>query len=80
MNTEQLPGNYFSVHPDTVHVDNWNVDEDNIFHKHPEYGEVSAFPEEGYAELEWGVEQGKCSLCKVAVPGHIVFLNRLYNL
>ena len=37
-------GASFPVCDDTIHVDNWTVNEEFIFHKHPEFGIVPTFP------------------------------------
>ena len=76
------PGNSFTVEEDTVHVDNWAVNEEFILHKHPEFGRVTDLithmPDK--AELEFSIRDGKCDLCHTQVPGEIEFLHKMYQL
>ena len=74
-------GASFGVCDDTIHVDNWAVSEEFLFHKHPEFGKVPDFMslDEG-TELEFSVKDGKCDLCHTVAPGEIQFLHNMYQL
>jgi hypothetical protein len=72
-------GASFLVCDDTVHVENWAVNEEFIFHKHPEFGRVTDFMGET-GEVEYSVNKGKCDLCATEIPGEIQFLHKMYQL
>ena len=71
-------GASFGVHDDTIHVENWAVNEENLFHKHPEFGLVTSI--DGIAELEFSVKNGACDLCGTEIPGELQFLHDMYQL
>jgi hypothetical protein len=72
-------GASFGVCDDTIHLDNWAVNEEFIFHKHPEFGVVQDFMGER-AEQEYSVSKGKCDLCATEIPGEVEFLHKMYQL
>ena len=71
-------GASYGVIEDTIHVDNWAVNEKTIFHKHPEFGVVDHI--DGPAELEFTVKDGKCDMCGTEIPGEVLFLHKMYQL
>ena len=75
-------GSSYGIHEDTVYVDNWAVNEEFLFHKHPEFGEVFdvLMPGISTAELEFTTRDGKCDLCHTQVPGELEFLHKMYQL
>lgn len=72
-------GASFGVCDDTIHLDNWAVNEEFIFHKHPEFGIVEDFMGTS-AEIEFSVNRGKCDLCATEIPGEVQFLHNMYKI
>ena len=75
-------GGYYSVDVEnSIYVDNWNVNEENLFHRHPEFGPQYGYPEPAdMAELEWDVNGGQCTMCGVKIPDTVWFIHKMYQL
>ena len=73
-------GSYFFVEDDTIHIDNWNVNEDCLYHKHTEFGAQCSIVDDTSGEIEWSVYNRACTLCGEEIPDNIWLIHRMYQL
>ena len=73
-------GSSFVAEEGAVYVDNWNVAEETLYHKHPEFGthdDVLGKP----TVVEWSVDEtNTCTLCGATVPDNIWMIHKLHQL
>jgi len=72
-------GDGFIIVPErTIFVNDWNVSDYHIHHRHPEITGATG-PKGEPGELEWTTSKGACSLCGAQIPKAIWLLNKFYR-
>jgi hypothetical protein len=63
----------------TIHVGRWRVNDDYITHKHPEFGRIEDWWQDGYVQAELG-DDDTCGLCGDQVSGEIKMIHDFYRM
>jgi hypothetical protein len=64
----------------SVHVDRWRINADYITHKHPEFGRIEDWWEDGYVQVELQSDNNTCGLCGEQVSGEIKMMHDFYRM
>jgi hypothetical protein len=62
-----------------VHVGRWRINDDYITHKHPEFGRVDDWWEDGWVQAELS-DEDTCGLCGEKVSGEIKMMHDFYRM
>jgi hypothetical protein len=63
-----------------VHVDGWRINGDYITHKHPEFGRVDQWWDDGFVQAEMADDLDTCGLCGAKISGEIKMMHDFYRM